>query len=96
MKRSLSKTIGKKILTFPELEEVLLDVKCTTNDRPLCYQGEEFGHQVTMPNILLRGKPRAARSVSGRRPRQTGTRNSIDKTNRIYKEKQRATMKKMD
>ena len=57
MKRSLSKTIGRKLLTFPELEEVLLDVECTMNNRPLCYQGEEFEHQVITPNILLRGKP---------------------------------------
>ena len=57
MKRSLSKAIGKKLLTFPELEEVLLDVECTMNNRPLCYQGEEFEHQVITPNILLRGRP---------------------------------------
>ena len=57
MKRSLSKTIGKKLLTFSELEEVLLDVECTMNNRPLCYQGEEFEHQVITPNIMLRGKP---------------------------------------
>ena len=27
------------------------------NNRPLCYQGEDFENQVTTPNILLRGKP---------------------------------------
>jgi len=49
--------LAKKLLTFPELEEVLLDVECTMNNRPLCYQGEEFEHQVITPNIMLRGKP---------------------------------------
>ena len=44
-------------LTYSELEEVLLDVECTMNNRPLCYQGEDFENQVTTPNILLRGKP---------------------------------------
>lgn len=57
MKRSLAKVIGRRMLTFPELEEVLLDVECTMNNRPLCYQGEGFEHQVITPNVLLRGKP---------------------------------------
>ena len=57
MKRSLSKAVGKKLLTFQELEEVILDVECTVNNRALCYQGEEFEEQVTTPNVLLRGKP---------------------------------------
>ena len=39
MKRSLSKAIGREFLTYSELDEVLLDVKCTMNNRPLCYQG---------------------------------------------------------
>ena len=57
MKRSLLKVVGKKLLTFQELEEVILDVECTMNNRPLCYQGEEFEEQVITPNVLLRGKP---------------------------------------
>ena len=57
MKRSLSKVVGKKLLTFQELEEVILDTECTMNNRPLCYQGEEFEEQVITPNVLLRGKP---------------------------------------
>ena len=40
MKKSLSKTIGKEMLSFNELEEVLLDVECSMNNRPLCYQGD--------------------------------------------------------
>ena len=57
MKRSLSKVIGKKCLTFSELEEILLDVECTMNNRPLCYQEEHLEQQVITPNVLLRGKP---------------------------------------
>ena len=57
MKRSLSKVIGKSLLTFQELEEVLLDVGMTMNNRPLVYQGEEFEKPVLTPNTLLRGEP---------------------------------------
>ena len=56
MKRCLSKVIGRKLLSFSELEEVLLDVEQTMNNRPLAYQGEEFEEPVLTPNILLRGK----------------------------------------
>ncbi len=57
MKSSLSKVIGRALLTFEELEEVLLDVECFMNNRPLCYQGEEFEKPVITPNLLLRGQP---------------------------------------
>ena len=57
MKRSLAKAIGGSILRFAELEEALLDIECVMNNRPLCYQGEEFETPVITPNILIRGKP---------------------------------------
>ena len=57
MKRSLSKMIGRGMLRLHELEEVLLDVECTMNNRPLCYQGEELEQPVITPNILIRGGP---------------------------------------
>ena len=57
MKRSLSKVISKSLLTYQELEEVLLDVEMTMNNRPLLYQGEEFEKPVLTPNTLLRGEP---------------------------------------
>ena len=57
MKRSLSKVVGRSLLRFHELEEVLLDVECSMNNRPLCYQGEEFQQPVITPNILIRGQP---------------------------------------
>ena len=57
MKRSLSKAIGRGFLLYPELKEVLLDVECAVNNRPLCYQDEDFENEVITPNILLRGRP---------------------------------------
>lgn len=44
-------------MSYPELEEVLLDVETSMNNRPLSYQGEEFEQPVLTPNTLLRGKP---------------------------------------
>ena len=57
MKISLSKVTGKSLLTYQELEEVLLDVEMTMNNRPLLYQGEEFEKPLLTPNTLLRGEP---------------------------------------
>ena len=56
MKRSLSKVVGRRFLSYPDLE-VLLDVETSMNNRPLLYQGEEFEQPVLTPNTLLRGKP---------------------------------------
>ena len=47
----------KATLCLEELEEVLMDVKCAMNNRPLCYVGGEFEEQVITPNILIRGRP---------------------------------------
>ena len=57
MKNALSKAIGRALLKFEELEEVLLDVESFLNNRPLCYMGEEFETPVITPNLLLRGQP---------------------------------------
>ena len=57
MKKSLSKTIGKGMLSFYELEEVLLDVKCSMNNRSVCYQGDQFDNHVLTLTILMREKP---------------------------------------
>ncbi|XP_002734893.1 uncharacterized protein LOC100366659 [Saccoglossus kowalevskii] len=56
-KRALSKTIGRALLTFEELEEVLLDVEVFMNNRPLCYMEEDLEQVVITPNMLLRGQP---------------------------------------
>ena len=57
MKSALSKSIGRALLKFEELEEVLLDVETFLNNRPLRYLGEEFDQPVITPNLLLRGQP---------------------------------------
>ena len=57
MKRALTKKIGRALLQYHELEDVLLDVECFMNNRPLCYVGEEFDRPVVTQNILLRGSP---------------------------------------
>ena len=53
---SLSKVIGQELLTFKELEEVLLDIECFINSRRLFYQGEEFEKPVFAANLLVKGQ----------------------------------------
>ena len=57
MKRALSKAVGQSLLTYPELEDILIDIENCTNHRPLLYQGEAIEQPVLTPNILRRGKP---------------------------------------
>ena len=42
MKRPQTKKIGRALLQYQELEDILLDVECFMNNRPLCCVGEEF------------------------------------------------------
>lgn len=42
VKKSLQKTIGNGFLIWKELEEVLIDVGVTLNDRPLSYIEEDI------------------------------------------------------
>ena len=56
MKRALSKAVGRSLLTYPELEDVLIDIENCRNNRQLLYQ-EEFEQPVLTPNTLLRGNP---------------------------------------
>ena len=57
MKKFLSKVVRKGLLTYSELEELVLGVECSMNNRPLCYQEEGIDSEVLTPNLLLRGKP---------------------------------------
>ena len=47
MKRTLNRTIGKSLLTFKGLEDVLVDIEISMNNRPLTYQGQEFDFPTT-------------------------------------------------
>ena len=49
--------VGRGLLTYPDLENILIDKESCMNNRPLRYQGEEFDQPVLTPNNLLRGKP---------------------------------------
>ena len=60
MKSTLSKVIGKALLSFDELRRVILDTEIHMNNRPLCYVGEDFDHPVITPNILLHNRPSVA------------------------------------
>ena len=51
------KRLGQSLLTYPEFEDVLLDLENCMNNPPFLYQGEEFQRPVLTPNTLLRGKP---------------------------------------
>ena len=44
-------------MTFQELEEILLDIECFMNNRPLAYLDEEFEQRAITPNILIHGEP---------------------------------------
>ena len=57
MKRALSKVVGRSLLTYPGLKDVLIDIENCMNNRPLLYQGEEFEQPVLTPNTLQREKP---------------------------------------
>ena len=54
---ALSKSIGKALLTYKELEEALMDVKCFMNNRSLTYLNDEFEQKMITPSILIRGEP---------------------------------------
>ena len=57
MMKEVSEKLSGRIVTFSEVEEILLNVDCTMNNWPLCYQGEDIEHQVIAPYALLQGNP---------------------------------------
>ena len=56
VKNSLYKTIGKSTLSWIELEEVLLDIENTLNNRPLMYVEDDVEYPVLTPNVLIMGQ----------------------------------------
>ena len=52
-KTALNKTIGKGMLTWAELCEVVLDVEIALNNRPLCYLEDDIQLPLLTPNSLL-------------------------------------------
>ena len=57
MKRSLLKSIDKSLLNFTELQDILLDVECFMNNRPLTYVGDKCEQPILTPNVLIQGLP---------------------------------------
>ncbi|KAK3727323.1 hypothetical protein QZH41_006278 [Actinostola sp. cb2023] len=53
IKSALNKTIGNGFLWWKELEEVLLDVEVTLNNRPLSYVEEDLQLPTLTPNSML-------------------------------------------
>ena len=56
IKNSLYKTIGSPNLTWSELEEVLLQVQVTINNRPLCYVENDIQLSLLTANFMTLGK----------------------------------------
>ena len=56
MKQCLYKTVGKANLSWQELEEVLLDVEITLNNRPLSYLEDDIQFPALTPNTLAFGE----------------------------------------
>ena len=57
VKAALYKTIGKAVLKWDELVEVLLDVETTVNNRPLSYVEEDVEMPILTPNVMAFGLP---------------------------------------
>ena len=53
MKSALHKSIGNGTSSWKELQEVLLDVEVTLNNRPLSYQEDDFQLPVLTPSSML-------------------------------------------
>ena len=47
------KTIGKNSLTWYELEEVLMDIEITLNNRPLSYVEDDIQMPILTPNTMI-------------------------------------------
>ena len=59
VKRALYKGIGCASLFWNELEEVLLDVEVTLNNRPLCYVEDDVQLPLLAPRAMLFGQPKS-------------------------------------
>lgn len=57
VKQALYKSIGGAHLTWGELEEVILDVEVTLNNRPLTYVEDDIQLPMLTPNKMMFGQP---------------------------------------
>eukprot|EP00795_Rhopilema_esculentum_P006806 gene6806-biopygen8263 len=57
LKRALFKTVGKSLLSFNQLETVVMDIERHMNNRPLTYvEGDNEESQVLTPSMIMWGK----------------------------------------
>ena len=56
-KQALYKTLGKVCLYWKELQEVIIDIQITLNNRPLSYIEEDVQMPIFTPNSLMFGQP---------------------------------------
>ena len=49
--------MGKANLRWEELEEVIIDIENTLNNRPLCYLEDDVEYPILTPNSLIHGLP---------------------------------------
>jgi len=56
-KAALSNTVGNSFLSWAELEQVLLDVEVTLNNRPLSYADDDVQLPLLTPNSLMFAQP---------------------------------------
>ena len=54
VKGALRKSMGKSLLTFAELKEILLDVEVTLNNRPLSYVEDDIQMPLITPESIMR------------------------------------------
>jgi hypothetical protein len=57
VKRALYKTTGRANLSWKELEEVLLDIETTLNNRPLSYVEDDIQTPILTPHAMIVGRP---------------------------------------
>ena len=57
VKQALYKSVGRAILTWKELEEVMLDVEVAINNRPLSYVEDDVQLPLLTPNVMLYDQP---------------------------------------
>ena len=56
MKNALYKSIGRAVLTFKEMEDVMLETQMVMNNRPLSYCEGDVRLSMLTPNVLIWGK----------------------------------------
>ncbi|KAK3752127.1 hypothetical protein QZH41_019249, partial [Actinostola sp. cb2023] len=57
VKQALYKSVGRAVLTWKELEEVMLDVEVAINNRPLTYVEDDVQLPLLTPNVMIYGEP---------------------------------------